>query len=480
MVKGVRSGLQIGALIALLICADWVTAATDATVTPGEGAAATRPASLSPRRIIEEAAILAGGLPVYLKKTMLREGDAVALTIEVPREGYLSVVGMRSGELPTLLFPNRDDVDNKVAAGRVSLPGKTLKFDFKASKPYGLIVFAAFLSSEALDLSETPAGDPAAEGKTPDLFAPLTAAARLRLAKLASRSFVAEQSAAPLSGGLAYGLVCAGSGPCDLATEGKTPDLFAPLTAAARLRLAKLASRSFVAEQSAAPLSGGLAYGLVCAGSGPCDLASLAAEPGSFASEGKLTPGILLEAPKEDSLPAGARLRGLPEKGLRLTKAGEGFTPVLYNDAENNCSIGYGHVVRKASCNGSEPTALRRGIREQQANTLLVDDMRRAQRAVLSLVSVALNDAQYAALCDFTYNVGAEKLEKSTLLKVINAGEHERVPAQMRRWIHVKGSEYPRLKLRREREIALYFQGQPIPKAPTDEVTTPIDIRSGE
>jgi len=424
MVKGVRSGLQIGALIALLICADWVTAATDATVTPGEGAAATRPASLSPRRIIEEAAILAGGLPVYLKKTMLREGDAVALTIEVPREGYLSVVGMRSGELPTLLFPNRDDVDNKVAAGRVSLPGKTLKFDFKASKPYGLIVFAAFLSSEALDLSETPAGDPAAEGKTPDLFAPLTAAARLRLAKLASRSFVAEQSAAPLSGGLAYGLVCAGSG--------------------------------------------------------PCDLASLAAEPGSFASEGKLTPGILLEAPKEDSLPAGARLRGLPEKGLRLTKAGEGFTPVLYNDAENNCSIGYGHVVRKASCNGSEPTALRRGIREQQANTLLVDDMRRAQRAVLSLVSVALNDAQYAALCDFTYNVGAEKLEKSTLLKVINAGEHERVPAQMRRWIHVKGSEYPRLKLRREREIALYFQGQPIPKAPTDEVTTPIDIRSGE
>jgi len=424
MIKGVRSGLRIGALIASLVGATAATSAADAIATPGGGAGAQRPAGQSPRRFIEGAAILAGGLPVHLKKTMLREGDAVALAIEVPREGFLSVVGMRSGELPTLLFPNRDHADNKVAAGRVSLPGKALKFDFKASKPYGLIVFAAFLSSDALDLSETPASDPVAEGKTSDLFTPLTAAARLRLAKLASRSFTADQSAAPLSGGLAYGLVCAASG--------------------------------------------------------PCDLASLAAEPGSFPAEGKLTPGILLEAPKEDSLPAGARLRGLPDKGLRLLKAGEGFTPVLYNNAENNCSIGYSHVVRKASCDGSEPTSLRRGISERQADALLVDDMRRAQRAVLSLVSVALNDAQYAALCDFTYNVGAEKLEKSTLLKVINAGEHERVPAQMRRWIHLKGSEYPGLKLRREREIALYFQGQRIPKTPADEAATPIDIRLGE
>ena len=61
-----------------------------------------------------------------------------------------------------------------------------------------------------------------------------------------------------------------------------------------------------------------------------------------------------------------------------------------------------------------------------------LQDLRRAQLAVMGLVTTALSDGQYAALCDFTYNVGARKLQNSTLLKAINAGEHERVPAGRR------------------------------------------------
>jgi GH24 family phage-related lysozyme (muramidase) len=44
--------------------------------------------------------------------------------------------------------------------------------------------------------------------------------------------------------------------------------------------------------------------------------------------------------------------------------------------------------------------------------------MEYAQRAVMTLVKTRLTDGQYAALCDFTYNVGSENLKKSTLPRV--------------------------------------------------------------
>jgi lysozyme len=155
--------------------------------------------------------------------------------------------------------------------------------------------------------------------------------------------------------------------------------------------------------------------------------------------------------------------------------------PRLYNDAARYCSIAYGHLVRKAPCDGSEPAAFLRGVSEPQGETLLVEDMRRAQRVVTSLVKTELSDGQYAALCDFTYNVGAGNLQRSTLFKVVNAGEHDRVAYQLARWNKAGGKEYRGLTTRRQREIALYFEGRPIPKAmPGDQDLTPIDIRVGE
>ncbi len=418
MIEEVRKGLVIGALVGGLVCGQGTVSASETAVTPGLVVSPPAPLAQSPRRVIEEAAILAAGLPVRLNKSLLREGDEIVATVDVPHEGFLNIVLLRSGESPLLVFPNREQAENKMPAGRWSVPNKTARFEFKATKPYGVFALAAFLSTETLDLTSA-----------------------------------AEESA---------------------------PALFSPLAAAGRLDLAKLAARSFATDQSPSLLLGGLAYGLVCAGSGSCDLASATAEVDRFARENKLTPGIFLEAAREDTLPTGIRLRGLPDKALRLAKASEGYLPLLYNDAANYCSIGYGHLVRKAPCNGSEPVALRRGIRELQADALLVEDLRRAQRAVLGLVTSELSDGQYAALCDFTYNVGSDKLEKSTLLKVINTGEHERVAAELRRWIHVNGGEYPGLRLRREREIALYFAGKRIPKTPPEATDTPIDIRIGE
>ncbi len=75
--------------------------------------------------------------------------------------------------------------------------------------------------------------------------------------------------------------------------------------------------------------------------------------------------------------------------------------------------------------------------------------------AVLKLVKVELTDNRLAALADFVYNIGEEQFRTSTLLKVINAGEWDKVPAQLERWIYSKGKKMPGLIRRRKAEIAL-------------------------
>ena len=368
--------------------------------------------------------MLAGGLSVQLDRTLLREGDALVVTIDVPHEGYLNVVSVGPDDVPTVLFPNRFHPDNRVAAGLLKLPSAQMTFDVKATKPYGPTLVAAFLSKEALDFYQSGAGERDVRGRMQERFARLS----------------------PVTGG----------------------------------QLADLAAKSFAVTPRDATLLGGMVLAQVCAASARCDPEGVG-ESGDLAPEERLTPGLLLEPDVELPLPKGVVLRHVYGKGIRLTKLSEGFVPRLYNDAARYCSIAYGHLIRKAPCDGSEPVAFRRGVTEPQGEALLVEDMRRAQRAVMNLVRTALSDGQYAALCDFTYNVGVGNLQRSTLLKVVNADEHHRVSSQLRRWTKAGGREFRGLKIRREREIALYFEGKALPKAlPGEEELPAIDIRAGE
>ena len=180
--------------------------------------------------------------------------------------------------------------------------------------------------------------------------------------------------------------------------------------------------------------------------------------------------------------PSGAQLRVVYEKGMKVTKEVEGFRASLYNDAARNCSIGYGHKIKKNPCDGGEPPEFRRGITEPKAGALLTQDMEAARLSVMTGASVKLSDGQYAALCDFTYNVGAANFKGSTLLKLVNQGDFDKVPAQFRRWVVASGREVDGLRGRREREIELFFDGMAIPRAAPspDEDLSPIDIEKGE
>lgn len=197
--------------------------------------------------------------------------------------------------------------------------------------------------------------------------------------------------------------------------------------------------------------------------------------------EEALTPGIFLEPEVRAALPQGVEPRPVFAKGLATTKLSEGFRSRLYNDAARYCTIAYGHLIRKAPCDGSEPVTFRLGVTEPQGAELLTTDMGGAQIAVMTMVSVALTDGQYAALCDFVYNVGPSNLQKSELLRAVNAKQFDRVPSQLLRWVNAGGRTIEGLKTRRTREIELFFDGLPIPREapPAGEDLSPIDIRTG-
>jgi lysozyme len=204
-----------------------------------------------------------------------------------------------------------------------------------------------------------------------------------------------------------------------------------------------------------------------------------------YPSEDRLTSGIFLDSEAERAvLPAGVQVRKVYDKGVELTKESEGFRSRLYNDAASYCTIGYGHLIKLAACDGNESSEFRAGISVPRGTEILREDMEKAEVGIMTLVLVdaQLTDGQYAALCDFVFNVGAGNFRNSTLRKRVNARDFDRVPFEFRRWVYAGGRKLTGLAKRREKEITLFFEEIGVPRAipPADVDLSPIDIRTGE
>lgn len=156
----------------------------------------------------------------------------------------------------------------------------------------------------------------------------------------------------------------------------------------------------------------------------------------------------------------GVQTHTLSEAGRAFIARHEGLRLTLYEDP-GNCTIGYGHLVHKGKCNGTEPAEFLKagGITENRALELLRTDARTAERAVNSLVTVPLNQAQFDALVSFTYNLGEGNLRDSELLKQLNAGNYGAVPEEMNIWVFADGQKLAGLVNRRRDEGILFKDG---------------------
>ena len=165
-----------------------------------------------------------------------------------------------------------------------------------------------------------------------------------------------------------------------------------------------------------------------------------------------------LEPPPLSPPPAPPRpstgLKQINSSGLRLIKSFEGLRLKAYQDVVGVWTIGYG------STRGVKSGMV---ITEAEAERLLREDVHRFEQAVNSAVKVPINDNQFSALVSFSYNVGAEALRISTLLKLLNQRDYSGAANQFPRWNKAGGRVLAGLTRRRNAERAL-FLGQDFTK----------------
>lgn len=134
-------------------------------------------------------------------------------------------------------------------------------------------------------------------------------------------------------------------------------------------------------------------------------------------------------------------------EGLSLIKKFEGMELEAYKCAAGVWTIGYGHIkdVKEGDV-----------ITKAEADEMLVHEIEEYENYVNTAVTVPLSQCQFDAIVSWVFNLGNGNLRASTMLKVINSGDHAGVPAQIKRWNKAGGKVLEGLIRRREAEALLY------------------------
>ena len=129
-----------------------------------------------------------------------------------------------------------------------------------------------------------------------------------------------------------------------------------------------------------------------------------------------------------------------------LLKKFEGCKLKAYRCPAGVCTIGYGHT----SSAGVPEVTDGMIITQADADEILRRDLIKYERSVQDLIKVKLTQNQFDVLVDFAYNAGVGNLKSSTMLKKINAGDLDAVPAELMKWTKGGGKVLPGLVRRRQ------------------------------
>jgi lysozyme len=147
----------------------------------------------------------------------------------------------------------------------------------------------------------------------------------------------------------------------------------------------------------------------------------------------------------------------IPKAAIDLAKRFEGFerkvkrgieiTAVPYICPAGFWTIGYGHL-----CDPKHPP-----ITEAEAEVYLACDLQTALAATLRYCPVLATEpeARLAAIVDFTFNLGAGRLQTSTLRRRVNQRDWAAAATELHRWVYGGGKVLPGLVKRRDAECQL-------------------------
>ena len=118
------------------------------------------------------------------------------------------------------------------------------------------------------------------------------------------------------------------------------------------------------------------------------------------------------------------------ETAVNFIKLNEGFSETVYTCTAGKKTIGYGFTSKKIVEKGT--------ITKEEATVILRGYVKACKKVVNSAVKVQLTKNQEAVLIDFIYHFGSGSFVNSTMLKHINNGQLDKVPAELAKWVKQK------------------------------------------
>ena len=142
--------------------------------------------------------------------------------------------------------------------------------------------------------------------------------------------------------------------------------------------------------------------------------------------------------------------------GLSIIKKWEGFRSKPYLCPAGVATIGYGSTVYP---DGRAVSLRDPSINEAQAVEILAATLVKYEDAVRRYTANAkkpISQNQFDALVSFAYNVGIGNLQKSSLLRLVNAGNFAGAGREFGKWVFAKGKKLQGLVDRRADESYLF------------------------
>lgn len=141
-------------------------------------------------------------------------------------------------------------------------------------------------------------------------------------------------------------------------------------------------------------------------------------------------------------------------KGIPIIRKFEGLRLRAYKCPAGLWTIGYGSTFYENNSRVEEGDK----ITIERADQLLFFVVRKFENEVKKLVKSAINENQLGALTSFAFNAGTGNLQKSTLLKKVNANPNDpTIRDEFMRWTKAGGKVLNGLVTRRKAEADLYF-----------------------
>ena len=145
----------------------------------------------------------------------------------------------------------------------------------------------------------------------------------------------------------------------------------------------------------------------------------------------------------------------LNKAGADLIKEFEGCKLKAYQCSAKKWTIGYGNTFYE----DGKPVLPGDVITQEKAEKLFELIANEFASKVAKLVTSNVTTNQFGALVSFAYNCGVVNLQKSTLLKKVNANHNDpSIKAEFLKWNKAGGKVLAGLTRRREAESNLYFQ----------------------